>query len=455
MTSQSLALRLPEIVEEVLQQLRGDQATLHSAIRVSRTWFDRGIGLLWYDVSVHSLQRIAPARIQFYAHKIVRLSVHEDALPDSFPTTPAPRIQALYIDMNPSIVLFANALQYNQPSLQRAELRVRGQRGGACCGRSVAPTGSDDCISFGGHGYGPVPSIDAFVEWLMQQARPMLAAFRLRRFRLGSQQLMDRLVCYIAQQGQLKRLELDNVWPEARRVTVEQIALLAVNRKDGELSRASLPYARLRDKSLTLDHAAMPALAHLLPSLTSLEVLSPEAHGVITIVASLTTLQKLGLRFGYRAVVGRDALQALCSLRRLHSFLLISGDVQGVTESDLLHLLWPWSTHESLTLTVLLSHSPELLGRIGATCPNLTELEIGGEHCLDCALVVARHPTDPFPKLTSVIVGVEGSALAPLFGRVLFFSFPLLVYSSCSNQVVLPWEFPLPSTICFTGHSIQ
>ncbi len=84
-------------------------------------------------------------------------------------------------------------------------------------------------------------------------------------------------------------------------------------------------------------------------------------------------------------------MPALCSLRRLHCFRRIHDDVQDVTEADLVQLLLSWSNLASLTFIVPHTHSPELLGSIGATCLSLTELEIGGDYYLGGALDTARY----------------------------------------------------------------
>lgn len=69
----SQALRLPEILAPILEQL-GDNEALFAALQVNRLWADEATTILWRDgPPIGSMGRISVERLQYYDNKIRRL----------------------------------------------------------------------------------------------------------------------------------------------------------------------------------------------------------------------------------------------------------------------------------------------------------------------------------------------------------------------------------------------
>jgi hypothetical protein len=399
MKAQHLALRLPEIVREVLQQLHDDKAALYAAIRVSRMWFDAGVGELWRDVSWPALRGVERTREQFYADKITRLHVHRDEPPESRPTLP--RLRALEAGAEPSDQRFPYVLQLIGPGL--AELSCTFS---ASVSEHVIALGCMPRLRrlkfFGSDPDEYCDGLDSFVAWMTPQSLPALTQFELSYLGLGSGALVDQLLCTCAQFPLLMRLELGDVSPEAQPATFRKIWASTYHTAGPDQGNA--PFPRLRELALRVDCDAVPVWAERLPSLTRLRLELEEAHGVFPAIASLTRLEELDLILGEEASVEREDLLALQRLALLRSFRLLSDNPQSIraADADLVLLLTSWRMLETLMYEVDVVNSPNLLGHIGLACPSLVNVGLQGAHCLDCAFGGAGLPPSLFPRLENL-----------------------------------------------------
>lgn len=67
-------LRLPEILQNVFEQLDSDGPSLFAVVQVNKTWFLNGIAVLWQKANTDALARISEERRQIYAsciHKLI------------------------------------------------------------------------------------------------------------------------------------------------------------------------------------------------------------------------------------------------------------------------------------------------------------------------------------------------------------------------------------------------
>ncbi len=98
---------------------------------------------------------------------------------------------------------------------------------------------------------------NSFIDAMSQQTLPILKDFKLSRLSLASQENMDRLQCYLAQQRQLTTLKLDNVRPRALPATLVIISAMVDNSKRHHPSRAC--------QRLSVNSAVVLVLARLPP----------------------------------------------------------------------------------------------------------------------------------------------------------------------------------------------
>ncbi len=414
------ALRLPELVHAILLHLGDDLAALFAAIRVSRTWFSSGVGMLWNFPHGDALDCVAPARRQFYADMIAHLDSPSGATLHR--SLSFPRLRKLCTDADdarcasdPAIVrLISPRLEEIHCAFaRRAVERVMAEclRHRLRRLRFFAPSSNGG----GGGGSSDMVSISRFIDWLTKEPLPQLQSFELLGVDVGSQRRLDRLLCFLAQCQRLEDLLLRKSTPEAQPATLAKILLAAKGRDGGSGSGsggsggaapAMQPFGRLRDLGLTVHSAAVPALARLATALTSLDLRTDGARGVFAAIASLTQLVSLILNVGREAVVQRDDLVALARLAQLQHLTLWAARTQGLTGAEIVRLLPAKQQLETLGLLLQLPREAKLMGRIGAACPALTGLALAGNHCLDLALDIADHASSPlFPKLEVLRLG--------------------------------------------------
>jgi hypothetical protein len=75
-TGASRALFMPDVLSAVFEQLSDDRRTLFAAARVSRTWAELALNMLWRAPPESAFAGVAsPARRSFYAAKVRTLVV--------------------------------------------------------------------------------------------------------------------------------------------------------------------------------------------------------------------------------------------------------------------------------------------------------------------------------------------------------------------------------------------
>jgi hypothetical protein len=388
----------------VLEQLRENKASLFAAICVSPTWFHSGVGVLWREGRLHALRRLAPARLEFYADMIVRLDIYKDSLPDELPTLP--RLRALSFNVSPMNPQFSRVLEFIGPSIEELccvfDSRVAERVMALCC-RGRLRRLDFSASNWNEYSY----DLDPFIDWMALQSLPMLESFKLHHPSLGSGQLLERLLSCFARLEQLTNLGLTcwrrKPWP----ATLEVISSLAQSGDDSCLMGAIPTFSRLRSLSLGGVCEVVAVLAPLMPSLTSLVLGLHTAHRVFSAVASIATLEELRLTLSDDAILDGGDLLALRNLQHMRCFVLSTWNARriGITDADIAQLVSSWRKLASFTFKPELSHSPKLLGLIGAACPRIADLEIQGTQCFDCAFDDAGHPTPLFPNLRSMFIG--------------------------------------------------
>jgi hypothetical protein len=158
------ALRLPEIVHAVLQHLRDDTVSLFAAIRVSRTWFGNGVGVLWSRPGYAALRRVAPERRQFYADKITTIMTTQEQIPCA--TLRFPRLRVLDVWLKHDDAQDGRRIQLIQPDL----IDLRAPLTAAVLKRlmSACPHQLRKLSLYGDvENYGYAECLETFVDWLI------------------------------------------------------------------------------------------------------------------------------------------------------------------------------------------------------------------------------------------------------------------------------------------------
>ncbi|KAH8880887.1 hypothetical protein GQ53DRAFT_773769 [Thozetella sp. PMI_491] len=392
------ALELPEVLLDIFLWLEADPASLCSAVRTNRRWFDCGTAVLWKRNPPCSALAVIPAsRQQLYAAKICSLNFNTDdtLYHESFKDLNFTSLRKVSLDTyrpedgGPSCVK-----QYLQPPLEEFLLyggelddEVLRHISGTCWRLRLLLIDSP----------GLRISAESFLEFLSQCVSIQDMAFLYGMERLVTPALMP----YFAGR--------DNLTSLAVSVPITKLLL------DQIIEDVPKAFKSLSRLNCSPEYVAVPLLVATVPTLTELTLeLSGNAINVLVHIATLTELRALRVVFGIdQKALSRDELLALGKLGKLHSLELEAySDYQeeslladNFIDKDFAKLVSHLPRLRFLVFHVqCLGYDLRIIDALAISCPLLETCDMMDPFYM-ADLVRLRGQTPILPHLTHLFIG--------------------------------------------------
>ena len=405
----NIVLRLPELLELVMWQLKDDEETLQSALRVNKAWAREAIDVLWDKPSVARLSAFDgdDESLQFYCRLVRELEIEE------YDDETGPDYTRLQ-DLNfPRLNRF-RVSDCRSPPYEGDRILV---------GQFIRPALEEFAF------YGNEPPEDIFD--LLGTRCPRLKSISIC-FRSRTQQILisrglkdflenckslksirlpagitDEFVDYdlfecIALYDGLEELSLDQL--------LDCTKLNKLIEETEESSQTLQSFNNLRFLSIDIFSTAVPQLVTLIKSVTSLS-LTVRNDGICPLlyVSSLVNLQELNIRYTDSAqeVVWQSThFRTLSKLKNLRKLMIRTGsitiDCPTLTDADFISIFVDMKELQKLAFIVNCNLSETAITSLGKHCPQLISLHISGIYDLHCWRNVA---SPIFPKLQHLTLG--------------------------------------------------
>ncbi len=350
--------------------LQDDTNALSRAVCVNRTWFHQGVGLLWARPAEHAFTCVAPSsgRRQLYASLVTELSdMHGVSAADGLRFPNARAITFCQVDWLLAMLPLVNPHVENFSIWSYDAWRAR------AAAKSMA--------------------------------LPFIALADANGDADNRARLLHDAICAFARLDRLKVLWLWEYLPRLQLATVE--ALEGAKSNNGATPGLK-PFQSLETLNVAIETEAVPKLAPMLASVTSLCLRSGyEASTVIHSVKPLVQLQSLELTFGHGARISARDLVALQSLTRLRSLSLRYANIWEAFEYGFRQLLACLPHLHTFNFNIWPSESSQLLRICGECCRQLRSLDLWGYVSLTEQLASDSSRAPLFPKLERLRVALS------------------------------------------------
>ncbi|KAJ9196421.1 hypothetical protein DTO164E3_5846 [Paecilomyces variotii] len=335
-------LRLPEILQNVFEQLDSDGPSLFAVVQVNKTWFLNGIAVLWQKANTDALAQVSEERRQIYAsciHKLIFNGPGDEAYYMSFQDLVFTNLREVSIDSyRPKNGHRPNLLPLLPPTLEEFSFY------GGDLGFEVLDHLRTNCRRLRSiliDSPGPDITPTAFLDFLR------------------SCPILERLTFIIRMEPLLPPETILHLFSRKNLRSLEISAMINEELLDQISAAIDTPLPMIKRLILPITAPAIPTMITLLEPRHSLQELSFSIDGttrdIVTPISRLTRLEKLEIKFRQKTELFSRDLTSLKQLTLLQKLSIVTDSWYGLNTAYIHAMDWTDTDFDAA-----ISHMPHL-----------------------------------------------------------------------------------------------